>query len=125
MATLVKTPCATAALEYFGVQNGVTWNERTRKNVWSDTLRRAGYSVRSKMSGLLKSEKTVGAARKRLAMLSEADPSVIAFVVSVEGHVLVVNRDGETVVDTDPRRQDRRKVLALRAVCVPSHLMPN
>ncbi len=120
MTILVKTPCATATLEYFGVSNGVTWNERTRKNVWSDTLRRAGYSVRSRMSNLLKREKTVGAARKRMAAIAEADPSIIAFCVSVEGHVLVVDRNGETIVDTDPRRQDRRQILALRAVCVPA-----
>lgn len=115
MPTLISTPCATAALEFFGV-SGVTWNERTRKNVWPDTLRRAGYSVRSRASKLGKRTATVGAARQKIAGIASAEPSIIAFIARVDGHVLVIGRDGQTLVDTAPRKRDRRKVLGLWAV---------
>ena len=115
MKTLESTPCAGATLKFFGVE-GVTWNNRTNKNVWDNTLRRAGFAVRSRASKLSKSEKTVGAARKKIATIAAQEPDVIAFVARVPGHVLVLNREGRTVVDTAPRKNDRRKLLGLYAV---------
>ena len=112
---LVKTPCASAVLRYFNV-TGTTWNERTRKNVWPDTLRRNGFAVRSRLSSLRKKESTVGAARNRLAAIASNEPKIIAFVVRVKGHVLVVGRDGKTIVDTSPRKRDARKIRGLFAI---------
>jgi len=115
MKTLISTPCATATLNFFGVQ-GVTWNNRTKQNVWADTLRRAGYSVRSRASKLSKKTATVGAARKKIAEIAAGEPDIIAFVARVKGHILVVGRDGQTLVDTDDRKNDRRKLVGLVAV---------
>jgi hypothetical protein len=115
MTTLISTPCATATLNFFGV-SGVTWNERTQQNVWEGTLRRAGYAVRSRASKLSKKEQTVGAARQKIAAISEQEPNIKAFVARVDGHVLVIGRDGQTLVDTDPRKNDRRKLKGLVAV---------
>lgn len=115
MATLIKTPCASAALAYFGV-TGTTWNERTKRNVWPETLRRAGYSVRSRKSKLSKSESTVGAARAKIAAVAAAEPEIRAFIVRVSGHVLVIDREGNTVVDTDPRKADRRQIVGIFAI---------
>lgn len=115
MNTLISTPCANATLNFFGVK-GVTWNERTQKNVWADTLRRAGYSVRSRASKLGKKASTVGSARKKIAEIAEAEPNIVAFVARVKGHVLVVGRNGQTLVDTDDRKNDRRKLVGLVAV---------
>ena len=112
---LVKTPCASAVLRYFNV-TGTTWNERTKKNVWPDTLRRNGFAVRSRLSNLRKKESTVGAARNRLAAIAFNEPKIIAFVVRVKGHVLVVGRDGKTIVDTSPRKRDARKIRGLFAI---------
>jgi hypothetical protein len=114
MKTLVKTPCATAALNFFGVQ-GTTWNERTGKNVWDNTLRRAGFSVRSRMSKLPKGA-TVGKARAALAAIAATEPHIHAFIVRVDCHVLVVDRTGSTVVDTAPRKRDARKIRGVLAV---------
>lgn len=111
---LISTPCAGATLNFFGVE-GTTWNNRTKKNVWENTLRRNGFSVRSRKSKLGKA-KTVGAARKVLDKISESEPEIIAFVIRVDGHVLVLDRGGKTIVDTDPRIKDKRKVLGLMAV---------
>ena len=115
MTTLISTPCATATLNFFGV-SGVTWNERTKQNVWDNTLRRAGYAVRSRASKLGKRESTVGAARQKIADIAQGEPEIIAFVARVDGHVLVLGRDGQTIVDTDPRKNDRRKLRGLFAV---------
>ena len=115
MATLIKTPCASATLNYFGV-TGTTWNERTGQNVWEGTLRRAGFSVRSRASKLTKREKTVGAARAKVAQIAADELQIVAFVARVPGHVLVLDRDGQTVVDTDPRTNDRRRLTGLVAV---------
>ena len=32
------------------------------------------------------------------------------YIVQVEKHVLLLNAEGITVIDTDPRKRDRRKV---------------
>ena len=111
---LIKTPCASAALAYFGV-TGTTWNQRTGKNVWPDTLRRAGYSVRSRMSKMPKGA-TVGKCRAKLAQIAQDEPQIKGFVVRVQSHVLVVDRSGRTVVDTAPRKRDARKVLGVLAI---------
>lgn len=115
MATLISTPCATATLNFFGV-TGVTWNARTQENVWENTLRRAGYAVRSRSSKLGKRTSTVGSARKKIAEIADAEPAIVAFIARVDRHVLVIGRDGQTLVDTDPRKNDRRKLRGLVAV---------
>lgn len=112
--TLESTPCATAALAYFGVQ-GVTYNNRTKRNVWQDTLRRAGFKVRSRASKLPRNA-TVGGIRERVASIAASEPGIRAFVVRVPGHVIVVNRAGDTVVDTDTRTRDRRRVCGIVAI---------
>ena len=112
---LHETPCATSVLGFFGV-SGVTWNHRTKKNVWDATLRRNGFNVRSRFSQLGKNEQTVGAARKKLVKLASEDVTILAFVVRVKGHVLVVSREGATVVDTAPRKRDRREILKVVAI---------
>ena len=115
MPVLEATTCASAALAFFDVA-GTTWNERTRKNVWPDTLRRAGYAVRSRASKLSKREQSVGAARGKIAAIAAAEPAIIAFVARVDGHVLVISREGKTIVDTDPRKADRRKIKGIFAI---------
>ena len=111
---LQSTPCASAALAHFGVK-GTTWNNRTRKNVWIGTLRRQGYSVRSRASKLTAGA-TVGGSRSRIAQIAAAEPDIIAFIVRVERHILVLDRTGATIVDTDERLRDKRKVHGLVAV---------
>lgn len=114
MTVLLQTPCASAALQYFGVK-GVTYNNRTKQNVWMHTLRRAGFGVRSRFSKLPKNA-TVGGIRQKVAAIAAAEPTAIGFIVRVDGHVLVMDHYGSTVVDTAPRKADRRKVLGFVAV---------
>jgi hypothetical protein len=44
---------------------------------------------------------------------------LIAYVILVEGHVLMIDRNGKTLVDTAPRKRDRRKVLDIRGIYLP------
>ena len=113
---LETTPCAGATLRYFGV-TGATWNNRTKRNVFRDTLRRHGFAVRSRKSKL-GSIKTVGAARARIAEIAKDEPQVLAFMVTLKNHVLVIDTNGETVVDTAPRIKDKRQIVAIDAVFI-------
>lgn len=110
---LETTSCAGSVLSYFDVK-GVTWNERTQKNVWPETLRRNGFAVRSRASKI--KSKTVGGARSELKAIAIEEPQIEAFVVRVNGHVLLLNTDGKTIVDTSPRRIDRRCLKGVLAV---------
>lgn len=109
------TPCASAVLSFFGVK-GVTWNDRTKKNVWDNTLRRNGFAVRSRFSKLSANEKTVGSARSKIAKIAAEEPNIIAFIVRVKGHVFIINREGKTVVDTSSRKRDKRELRGLWAI---------
>lgn len=114
MPVFERTPCASAVLNFFGVQ-GATWNERTQRNIWPGALRRNGFSVRSRMSALGKCS-TVGKARKKIKEIADGDAGIIAFIATVDGHVLVIDRNGKTTVDTNPKARDQRKLFAFAAV---------
>jgi hypothetical protein len=104
-----KNWCALEVATALGVE------EETRYlHNWNDLLRavRSRWIARSRKSSV--KGKTVGAIRSQLAKLGAH-----AFVVLVEGHVLLLNCDGKTIVDTSPRKQDRRKIRALYGVFAP------
>jgi hypothetical protein len=64
--------------------------------------------------GVKSGKTTVGAIRKRIAQRGEA----LAYLVHVEGHVLLLDRDGSTAVDTAPKQRDRRRVIRVQGVYV-------
>ena len=68
-------------------------------------LRKNGYSVRSRNSTLGKSS-TVGELRKKIVNRGEGGK----YLVIVDRHVLLLDSDGATICDTDPRVRDRRKI---------------
>ena len=47
---------------------------------------------------------------------------LIAYVIRVEGHVLMIDRNGKTLVDTAPRKRDRRKVLDITGIYLPDNM---
>jgi len=78
---------------------------------------RKRYTVRSRMSAFGSSVRSVGALRKKAAKVAAAAVSdtgakvnVVGFIVGVPGHVLMLDASGNTVVDTAPRKRDRRAV---------------
>lgn len=96
-------------------------------HTWGDMLRavRKLWSMRSVASvvGATKGDKSVGAVRADLMKHAAQHSDVSSYVVRVDGHVLLIGRDGKTLVDTAPRKRDRRKVLNVYGVYVkPSAL---
>lgn len=78
----------------------------------ADDIRRAArtrFSVRSVKTAA--KARTVGAARRNLA-----DIGALGFIVIVEGHVLLLDAEGNTIVDTDPRIRDKRRILEIHGL---------
>ena len=57
---------------------------------------------------------SVGGARAKIRALKDA--SDVMYIARVKNHVLLLNRDGETIIDTDPRKVDKRPLVGLVAV---------
>ena len=117
MATQIEadreaTPCASAVLTALGV-SGFRWTWNGKNNTWVDVLRRNGFAVRSRRSRLPRSC-SVGKARERLAGMDDGPRTVYAVVVP--SHVLLLSRDGRTLIDTAPRKRDRRQVCKVYAI---------
>ncbi len=77
----------------------------------SDIVRaiRTRFSVRSVKSAVRAT--TVGAARDKVAKIN-----AVCFVCFVAGHVLLLDSTGKTIVDTAPRKRDRRRITAIYGV---------
>jgi hypothetical protein len=106
-----KNLCGYAVARALGVEEATRYIhtisdlQRAIRSMWS--LR----SVKTKM-GVKAGCTTVGAIRKRIAAKGEA----LAYLVHVEGHVILLDKDGSTAVDTAPVQRDRRKVLRVQGV---------
>ena len=106
-----KTVCTSAVLAHFGIAP----SEYHYSGSWGDVeriLRRKGFAVRSRLSRFPK-RCTVGQARARIAKISEPGQM---FYVGVPGHAMLLDGAGRTVVDTAPRKRDRRQVHRVCAV---------
>ena len=107
-----KNICALRVAEYLNVEKTVRY-----LHTITDLVRaaRKSYTVRSRMSKV--KGKSVGAARKALSTISEKENSahpiggkVAGYIIRVKGHAVFVDSNGNTVIDTDPRKADRRKI---------------
>jgi glutamate dehydrogenase/leucine dehydrogenase len=74
---------------------------------------RTKYTVRSRESQVR--GKTIGQIRAKLPKLAE-EVNAIAFIARVKGHVMALDVAGKTMVDTDPRQRDKRRVTHLYVV---------
>ena len=89
---------------------------------WGDLQRaiRSLWSMRSVKSYVnAKPDSTVGSLRKAMHEYATKEQHLIAYVIRVEGHVLMIDRNGKTLVDTAPRKRDRRKVLDITGIYLP------
>lgn len=107
-----KNICALAVAEYLNVEKAVRY-----LHTITDLVRaaRKSYTVRSRMSKV--KGKSIGAARKTFATISEKENSahpfggkVAGYIIRVKGHAVFVDSNGNTLVDTAPRKADRRKI---------------
>lgn len=106
-----KNICGFAVARALGVDDATRYIhtisdlQRAIRSMWS--LR----SVKSKM-GVKVGKTSVGAIRQRIKKRGEA----LAYLVHVDGHVILLDRDGSTAVDTAPAERDHRRVLAVQGV---------
>lgn len=103
-----KTACTSSVVDHFGCLNNTRYLHTMEDVVRS--VRKGGFKVRSRKSQIKKNA-TVGSIRKQLKSIGDGK-----FIVRVNGHVLLMNDDGNTIVDTDPRKRDRRKITHLYIV---------
>lgn len=110
-----KTPCTTAVLASFGIHHSEFHYAENSKTVKS-VLRRKGYSVRSRKSAFKVKPYTTTVGKLRSAIREKSGDAFARFYVGVVGHAMVLNGLGKTVVDTAPRKVDRRKVVHVSEV---------
>jgi hypothetical protein len=101
-----KNICALAVARALRVEHATRY-----LHTWQDLQRaiRTRYSARSVRSSVKGA--TVGAVRRNLAHVN-----AVAVLVRVSGHVLLMMADGRTVVDTDARKRDCRKIEAIYGI---------
>lgn len=111
----LKNVCISYVTNHLGVTDAVTYLHTS-----DDVVRaiRSKYICRSRLSSVRKKGKygiykrmTVGKARKTLAKVAAKESNhVLGFYVSVAGHGLFLDADGQTIVDTAPSKRDKRTI---------------
>jgi hypothetical protein len=61
----------------------------------------------------------VGSVRAKLAQHSEG---ALSYVIRVDGHVLLLDHTGQTIIDTDARQRDKRKIINIYGVYLPNDM---
>ena len=122
-----KTVCVSTCLSFFGVPaSAYNYTDRginkggkyATDNRRGTILRRFGFAVRSRLSSVGGYDTSVGKVRAKIAKLD--DPAGTKYLAIVHGartaHAIVLDRDGSTLIDTAPRKNDRRRVAEIHAV---------
>lgn len=116
-----KTVCTSHVLGYLGIPP-TCYHYSGHLDQRAAVLRRHGYAVRSRASALklVKDKTTVGAIRRVLASGLLKDPAGTTYMLRIRSgtgtHAILLGLRGGTLVDTAPRKRDRRRVLAVHAV---------
>ena len=113
-----KTVCVSACLGFFGIHHSqYHYTGKASDNRREAILRKFGYAVRSRKSAMGKAS-TIGQVRDKIKGLKDREGT--HYLVIVYGrnycHAMVLDGQGQTVVDTDARKRDKRKVLTVKAV---------
>lgn len=106
----IKSVCVSTALCFFGVEPDEYSLTSSHKNpsLFLNILRRKGYSVRSRKSKLkLTTENTTTEVRRALkkSEYSKNDYFIFWGYQRKSTHVIVLNGDGETIIDTAPGKR--------------------
>jgi len=115
-----KTVCTSAVLAEFGIdarQYNYSQNERDIKRLlnkfgWSHASRKSAVGINKRTRGA--KMPSVGKVRKMIAKMDDGPNA--RYYVSVPGHAMLLDSNGTTIVDTAPRRVDRRKVLSISVI---------
>jgi hypothetical protein len=100
--------CGLMVAEALGVERKVKYLHTVNDLVRA--TRAGGYTARSRRSAVRGD--TVGSVRAQLADKVGAT----FYIVHVDGHVLLLGASGHTLIDSDPRKNDRRKIRSLYGV---------
>lgn len=97
-----KNLCGLAIAEFFNVHNEVEY-----LHVIDDVVRaiRIKYKIKSCLQYVGKYS-TMGRVRQKIKKMRKGN----WFLIRVSGHVLLADKWGDTVIDTDKRKKDRRKI---------------
>lgn len=110
-----KTVCVSSVLHAIGIPVSSYHSTSTPRNLnsYENVIRRNGFALRSRSSRIGKTA-TVGSIRTKIQGFD--DPSGTVYLVRLKDHVLLMDSQGKTLVDTDSRKRDRRKVIRLQAI---------
>jgi len=115
-----KTVCTSAVLASFGISPD-SYHYSGQHEQRASILRRHGWAVRSRASAF-KGCTTVGSLRTAIAKRTQRrlDPTGTMYMLRLRygraRHAVLLDETGATVVDTDPRARDRRRVVSVHAV---------
>ena len=107
--------CAMMVAKACGVADNVRY-----LHTWGDLKRamQTRWSFRSRKSSF--KANTVSQYRKAIKATNPADRpqrgEPKGYVLMVKGHVLLMNHQGDVIVDTSPRKADRREVVAFYGI---------
>lgn len=112
----MKTVCVTACLTTIGVPfNSFQITGSIITGHYLKILNKFGFSARSRKSRMPKSL-SIGACRKAIKKIGE---DVVYFAV-VKGssycHAILIDNEGNTIVDTSPRQKDKRIIHSIHAI---------
>lgn len=114
-----KNICCLYVAHYLGVHNATKY-----LHTLDDLIRasRTRWTIRSRKSRL--NCASVGKARQSIKRYIKRDNQVLGFIVAVRGHVLLLNYEGKTIVDTDSRKRDNRPIVEIYGIYHNMHLGP-
>ena len=115
-----KTVCTSAVLAHFGIdQSRYNYSASHRdvkrvlnSNGWRYSSRLSAVGVRAQTP--FAKYPSVGKVRALIAKMDDGAGAM--YYVGVSGHAMLLDNKGQTIVDTAPRRVDRRKVLHISVV---------
>lgn len=113
-----KTVCVSTCLNFFGIKDDQYHYTSSKTNVqaYITVLRRFGYSVRSKKSEF-KAMKypTMTQLRKEMKKSSytASDYFVVSGVQRTKAHLMVLDGNGNTIIDTAPRMKWRVRLVSI------------
>jgi hypothetical protein len=116
----MKTVCTTAVLAHFGIDAKNFHYSDSHGDVkrhlnahgWRHSSRLSAVGVRGTTP--FTKYPSVGKVRQLIAKLDDGPGAM--YYVGVKGHAMLLDNKGQTVVDTAPRRVDRRKIVHISVV---------
>ena len=115
-----KTVCTSAVLAHFGIDQSRYNYSQSHSDV-KRVLNQNGWRYSSRLSAIgvrgttpFTKYPSVGKVRALIAKMDDGAGAM--YYVGVSGHAMLLDNKGQTIVDTDPRRIDRRKVLHISVV---------